>query len=163
MLFVDFEASSLAMNSWPIEIGVAWITEDLKIRAEGHLIRPEPSWEREAWSSESAAVHGIAFESLEAGVPAREVCAWFADLSAGCILASDAPEFDKRWLDGLLEAGRTTQDFRVIDFDQLVRTVFAGRGVTAVYRTLSLQPTPHRGAGDARRLAAAWRAGLRLR
>ena len=38
LVFLDFEASSLAKRGYPIE--VAWVFEDG--RAESHLIRPAP-------------------------------------------------------------------------------------------------------------------------
>ena len=38
LAFVDFEASSLAKDSYPVE--VAWVFEDGA--CEGHLIRPAP-------------------------------------------------------------------------------------------------------------------------
>ncbi len=30
-VFLDFEASGLGPQSWPIELGASWITSDLKV------------------------------------------------------------------------------------------------------------------------------------
>ena len=40
IVFLDFEASSLSDDSYPIEVG--WVFEDG--RTEAHLIRPAPAW-----------------------------------------------------------------------------------------------------------------------
>ena len=52
LLFLDFEACALGPSSWPIEIGAAWIEEG-KVRPASRLIRPHPSWPRDAWSTGS--------------------------------------------------------------------------------------------------------------
>lgn len=40
--FMDFEASSLAPDSWPIEVGLSWIDRNLKIQTYHSLIQPVP-------------------------------------------------------------------------------------------------------------------------
>jgi DNA polymerase III epsilon subunit-like protein len=62
---IDIEASSLATNSSPIEIGVAWIS-DMEIKVRASLIRPRPAWSQSAWSPQSAAIHGVPRAALEA-------------------------------------------------------------------------------------------------
>lgn len=52
-VFLDFEASSLSKQSYPIE--VAWVFEDGRHRS--HLIRPTPEWTD--WSHEAEQIHGI--------------------------------------------------------------------------------------------------------
>ena len=52
-LFVDFEASSLHVGSFPIE--AAWVREDGV--GEAHLITPEDDWHE--WSYASESIHGI--------------------------------------------------------------------------------------------------------
>ncbi len=59
LVFLDFEASSLSKQSYPVE--VAWVFEDGRSRA--FLIRPAPDWTD--WSSEAEAIHGISRELLE--------------------------------------------------------------------------------------------------
>ncbi|MBU2359980.1 MAG: hypothetical protein KKB02_13795 [Alphaproteobacteria bacterium] len=63
-VFVDFEASSLDADSWPIEVGVAWIS-DGTVHSWSSLIRPETHWKRSAWSAASAQVHGITLSDLD--------------------------------------------------------------------------------------------------
>lgn len=40
LVFIDFEASSLDSDSWPIEIGLSWIEPDGSVTSFGKLIRP---------------------------------------------------------------------------------------------------------------------------
>ena len=64
LVFLDFEASSLAKKSYPIE--VAWVFEDG--RDESHLIRPPLRWDD--WDAEAEAIHHIPRATLEAeGTP----------------------------------------------------------------------------------------------
>lgn len=47
-VFLDFEASSLDPNSWPIELGVSWITTDFQVETYANLIKPSPDWFEDA-------------------------------------------------------------------------------------------------------------------
>lgn len=123
ILFVDFEASSLLPGSFPIE--VAWVDEDGQ--AESYLIRPHEDWLDEAaghpgWSADSAAVHGIALETLLAeGAPAE----WVARRAAAALgranvmACSDSPGFDGGWLETLLDAGDIRPSPRLVDVRQV--------------------------------------------
>lgn len=73
LLFLDIEASGLRRGSFPIEVGVAWLSiVDIGSRAE--LIEPAPHWNRSSWSPDSEAVHGISRGVLACrGRPAEEV------------------------------------------------------------------------------------------
>jgi len=71
-IFNDFEASSLGEDSWPVEIGVAWLDGDA-IMVRSSLIRPHPDWPESAWSPESARIHAIARDALEAAPMAETV------------------------------------------------------------------------------------------
>ena len=85
-IFVDFEASSLGSDSYPIEIG--WTTE--AGNTVSRLIKPEPGWLD--WSSLSALMHNIPRELLTAeGISAADVALDATDASNGATLLSDAP------------------------------------------------------------------------
>lgn len=71
-IFNDFEASSLGEDSWPVEIGVAWLDGDA-IMVRSSLIRPHPDWPESAWSPESARIHAIARDAPEAAPMAETV------------------------------------------------------------------------------------------
>lgn len=99
LVFLDFEASSLAKRSYPIE--VAWIFEDG--RSESHLIRPAPGWTD--WDPAAEAIHHIDRsllfrEGADHGVVA---CRMLEALTGHDLLAS-APSWDGKWLSALLRA-----------------------------------------------------------
>ncbi|NHN88814.1 3'-5' exonuclease [Acetobacter conturbans] len=103
-IFLDNEASSLTTDSYPIEI--AWVRQDGS--NECFLIRPEPEWTD--WSEQAEALHGLSREQLmKEGHPASEVAARFLCDVKGARLVSDAPPFDRAWLETLCGvAGKTT-------------------------------------------------------
>jgi hypothetical protein len=97
--FLDFEASSLGKNSYPVE--VAWVFEDG--RSVSHLIRPTPEWTD--WAYEAEKIHGItkgllAAKGVAVGTVADEM---LRDLSDHSLYAS-APSWDGKWLSALLRA-----------------------------------------------------------
>ena len=113
-VFLDFEASSLAKQSYPIE--VAWIFENGE--AESHLIRPATGWND--WDIRSEAIHHIPRATLLGEGEAHEAVArrMVARLT-GHDLAASAPSWDGKWLSTLLRAAglprhalrlRATQD-----------------------------------------------------
>lgn len=162
LLFIDFEASSLAEHSWPIEIGLAHLTDDLEVVSEAKLNRPHPTWPENAWSPQSAAVHGVPRDTLNIADPAADVARWTLGQIRNRHLVSDAPPFDRHWLARLLE---TVSDYPVpaiIDFDALAFTTFTGLALDKVYEILARTHVPHRAAKDAARLAKAWRAGVKI-
>ena len=59
-VFLDFEASSLGKNGYPIE--VAWVFEDGD--SESFLISPIGRWT--GWDAAAEAIHGISREQLAA-------------------------------------------------------------------------------------------------
>ncbi|QPH53962.1 hypothetical protein [Pontivivens ytuae] len=163
-LFIDFEASSLSVRSWPIEIGFAWIGRNGSVASTGWLIQPDPSWDEADWSPASAAVHGIPRPALEAAVPAAEVAAWAREVIGDAVLLSDAPTFDQRWLDRLLAAGGIGEGPKIHDLDAAAADAFSARSlddegpILALYKALDRAPHPHRAEADARGLAEAWAA-----
>jgi hypothetical protein len=97
--FIDFEASSLRKNGFPIE--VAWAFEDGT--SESHLIRPAPGWRD--WDEEAEAIHHISRELLAGeGEPHEEVARRMVDALSGHDLYASAPSWDGKWLSALLRA-----------------------------------------------------------
>jgi hypothetical protein len=99
IVFLDFEASSLAKKSFPIE--VAWLFEDG--RSQSYLIRPAADWTD--WSSEAEAIHGISRHLLLAeGVAVEAVAAEMIETLTGHDLYASSPSWDGKWLSVLLRA-----------------------------------------------------------
>lgn len=161
--FLDFEASSLDADSWPIEIGIARVVDDAVV-TKARLIRPHPYWSEGAWSEASAEIHGLSRARLDAeGYDAWEVAAWFKDLNTG-IAVTDNPEFERRWLIRLLATDPPFPGVRLLDFDSYLRISLPdAAAVTRAYRSLENQgPPPHRAGPDAERLARAWASGAAM-
>ena len=100
LVFLDFEASSLSKQSYPIE--VAWMFEDG--RSEAHLIRPLPEWTD--WDDEAEAIHGISCATLlRDGTDPAHVAARMVETLGGHDLLASAPSWDGKWLSVLLRGG----------------------------------------------------------
>jgi hypothetical protein len=158
VLFLDFEASSLSRNSWPVEIGYAWI-EAGQIRSRATLIAPRADWSMDDWSEVSARVHGIPLAAIRAGDPAHEVAAE-TDAFAGFEVDSENPAWEQRWLDRL-RAGRgpriVVRPLRAVLRERLDDRA-AGDAAQALFRS----DAPHRAGPDSMRLARAWLTATRV-
>lgn len=117
LVFLDFEASSLAKNSYPIE--VAWVFEDG--RSEAHLIRPAPDWTD--WDARAEALHRLDREWLEReGTPHDVVARRMVETLGGHDLLASAPSWDGKWLSLLLRtAGLPRHSLRLRDSDDAQR------------------------------------------
>ena len=157
---LDFEASSLAQDSWPIEVGLSWLKNG-DVRTWSSLIRPAPDWCFSAWSSQSADVHGITHDALRDASAAPEVVDEFFKILDGKSLVSDAPEFDAGWLSRLLQAGGCDTVPTVADYHRVSCAQFSGLALDMLYETLERHPAPHRAGPDSARLVRAWRVAMR--
>lgn len=125
-VFLDFEASSLGDDSYPIEAG--WVFETGE--GESHLIRPADGWLD--WSLEAAAIHGLTRPVLEAdGSPHDVVARRMVDVLSGHDLFASAPSWDGKWLSVLLRrAGLPRKALTLRDTDdanaELVREILTG-------------------------------------
>lgn len=162
MIFIDFEASSLSDQSWPIEVGVAWL-DGANVVSDSKLIRPDPDWDLDDWSSQSQRVHRIAFSELQAAAPAFQVARWFMNLTRDRQLVSDAPEFDRFWLKTLLETFDLAPSVHILDFNRAAAEAFSGAALDSAHERLARLPSHHRARTDAERLAKAFRAGVKVR
>ncbi len=117
LVFLDFEASSLAKRSYPVE--VAWVFEDG--RSEEHLIRPAPGWDD--WDADAERIHGIARSTLDDdGVPHDVVAGRMVDVLGGHDLLASAPSWDGKWLSALLRsAGFPKHTLRLRDTEEAQR------------------------------------------
>ena len=114
LVFIDFEASSLSDQSYPIEVG--WVFEDGA--SEAHLIRPAPQWNE--WDTAAEAIHGIArSELVERGTAHEAVAQRMVDALSGHALFASAPSWDGKWLSALLRAaGLPRRSLRLRDTDE---------------------------------------------
>lgn len=158
-VFLDFEASSLSKQSYPIEVG--WVYEDGA--GEGYLIKPAPGWSD--WDAAAEAVHGISRQQLEREGTAHEtVCARLIEVFEGNVVYASAPSWDGHWLSMLLRAaGRPRHLLRLKDSDVVFTAAATARGGLAAERVvrarqaIDAEPVAHRALADARREWSIWR------
>lgn len=166
-VFLDFEASSLSRESYPIEVG--WVREDGV--AEDHLIRPAPGWTD--WDPSAEAIHGLTREVLlDRGEPHGEVARRVMEALAPHEVFASAPSWDGKWLSVLLRAaGFPRHALRLRDTkeadQQAAIEILAAEGPGAGLATEVAQivrqargrlagPPVHRALADARQEFAIW-------
>jgi DNA polymerase III epsilon subunit-like protein len=152
---LDFEASSLSQESWPIEVGLSWIANG-HVQTWSSLIRPDPAWNLGDWSPQSAEVHGISLSDLEDAPSAAEVAEAFLYVVGRRRLVSDATEFEAGWLSRLLRTTGRSKIPPIEDFNAVSFAVFSGYALDMLYETVERRPAPHRAGPDTARLARGW-------
>lgn len=116
--FVDFEASSLAARSYPIE--VAWTNRHGRIVS--HVISPAGIDEWTDWSPSAERIHGLSRRDLlQQGLAPADVAARLAQDLDGRVIFTDSPQFDGFWLARLFSAaGRSLPGVVIDHIDSLV-------------------------------------------
>lgn len=117
-VFLDFEASSLASGSYPIE--VAWGSSEDSI--ESHLISPAGIATWTDWSGAAQQLHGLTREQLfSEGQPPIWVARRMNEQLAGQIVYTDNPDYDGFWLEQLFKrSAGLTPVFRLAHVDDLL-------------------------------------------
>ncbi|SEP83751.1 hypothetical protein SAMN05421693_107102 [Ectothiorhodospira magna] len=113
--FLDFEASSLSEQSYPVQ--VAW--SDGEGQVECWLIRPADDWRD--WCEGAEEIHGITRESIEdEGQDIAWVCRRMNQALAGKVVFTDGVHLDRFWLRRLFVAGNAMPRFRLGDLFKLL-------------------------------------------
>jgi hypothetical protein len=168
-VFLDFEASSLGDDSYPIEVG--WAAEDGS--AEAHLIKPAASWTD--WDPAAEAVHRIPREELQRlGEPHGRVARRMLEVLGEHKLFASAPSWDGKWMSVLLRAaGLPRHALRLKGSDEAHRgaareilrghvpgdklEAIAADILKTVRRCIAAGPPPHRALPDAQIELDVWR------
>jgi hypothetical protein len=115
--FLDVEASSLDMDSYPIEI--AW--SDPSGAIESHLINPYAVEDWTDWDYNAQQIHGISRKQCrEEGVHPRWLCSRMDQvIQPGEILYADGVPFDSNWIEVLYSEGSALgyAQFKIIHSD----------------------------------------------
>jgi hypothetical protein len=162
--FLDFEASSLSNNSYPIEAG--WTQPDGRV--ESHLISPQNVPEWTDWSSASEQVHHISREELiTSGKTPSWICERMNRQLNGKTVFSDSVRYDGFWLSRLFAVAGKKAEFTLASSQDLVvkRLSPNMRGrAQALSRLAELEmiartrvPGEHRAAWDAQYLLELWK------
>jgi hypothetical protein len=108
--FVDFEASGIAPDSYPLEIAV--VAADFEYQA---LIRPVYYWTHRSFDAQD--MHGISRENLFAiGLEPSLIAAELNVRFEGARLCSDSPQ-DGFWLGTLYEAAGIEPSFEMLSME----------------------------------------------
>ena len=155
LAIIDFEASSLEQDGYPIEVGLAvWPGPEAAITGWSTLIQPAGEWSRCGhWSPASAKVHGIRGRDLLAtGQPVERVAAALNErLGSGGVAWCDGDAYDIHWTNALFKAANATRRFRLGAWHQLIARLgpeMRERGL----RWLDQAPARHRAREDAEQL-----------
>lgn len=110
-VFIDVESSGLEAGSFPVEIAVS----DDALAMRSWLVRPEPGWSPRDWERVRA-IHGLTWEDVLAGMPARVVADELESVIGERIAISDAPSYDSEWIDRLYASIGRRRPFRIADY-----------------------------------------------
>ena len=158
---IDFEATSLEMDSFPIEVGVAIAHAPSNITTWSAIIEPAKGWNiAEAWEPAAERVHNIVGKALAAGEPVDEVMKRLNELlgpvgHAWC----DGGAYDQHWFRRLCQASRVKSTFRLWDIGGLF--VLDRRAHNRFAEALSKSEAPHRAGADAARVCGALSCSIR--
>ena len=112
-LFIDFEASGIAPDSYPIEVAV--VSSETSFSS---LITPARYWTH--WSFVAQDMHGLCQDQLrQRGDTPVAVAKQMNQLFAGQVLCSDSPQ-DGFWLDVLYEAAELMPPFELKPLEMFV-------------------------------------------
>lgn len=113
-IFLDIEASGLDKASYPIEI--AW--NDAKGNITSFIIKPHPEWTY--WSDEAEKLHRIYREELEeSGITLNDACDRLDAELSGRGIYSDAPFYEKQWLDKLYQTANRRRPFAILGISRI--------------------------------------------
>jgi DNA polymerase-3 subunit epsilon len=159
--FIDFEASSLSRESYPIEVGVAKLDlETGGISSWGMLIRPSVGWME--WSIESQGIHNISPTMLHNYGESAMLVADTLNARLGTSrVYCDSPDYDGRWNQRLFYARGIAPTFKIgsiweplmgMSFDSGLSDAELQEWLTKTKAALNA-PNPHRAVPDAELLA----------
>jgi hypothetical protein len=161
---IDFEASSLDVGNFPIEVGLAmWRGPDDPIYCWSTLLKPIEEWRQNGhWSKASQAVHGIRQDDLRFGVsPRYAALALNYALSTRGVAFCDGGSFDRHWAQMLFKAAKMAPAFGLGDLEALEGYLDAGSAARMLAWTNSAE-IAHRAGADAVAHLRALAAGLQI-
>jgi len=161
---IDFEASSLDVGNFPIEIGLAmWRARDEPIYCWSTLLKPTDEWRQHGhWSKASQAVHGIKQGDLSLGVSPRYAALVLNyALSTRGVAFCDGGSFDRHWAQMLFKAAKVAPAFGLGDLKALEGYLDAGSAARMLAWTNSAE-IAHRAGADAAAHLRALAAGVQI-
>lgn len=155
LIVIDFEATALTLESYPIEVGVAVAAGPFTpITTWSTLIAPQNAWDMTAqWDPDAQRVHGISRRDLRQGMSAREAMIALNDAVGPSDAWCDGGHYDAYWLETLANAAGVRPSFKLCDIGTLLAA--NPRSASRYREVLARQATPHRAGPDAALICAA--------
>ncbi|MFK4135950.1 hypothetical protein ACI2KR_27250 [Pseudomonas luteola] len=142
--FIDFEASGIAPDSYPVEVAVVSLRQQFT-----SLIKPVSYWEH--WSYDAQDMHQLSRAVLlSEGVSPHDVASQMNALFSGKTLCCDSPT-DTFWMDVLYEAAGIDSTFKI----KPIEVVVGAERASSMIRNLPARKA-HRALPDALILLDAW-------
>lgn len=156
LIVIDFEASALATDAYPIEVGIAIAdtpTSDPVVWST--LVSPAPSWKiDQQWDPDAERIHGITRWELRDGLTARKAMDELNQrIPNGVKVWCDGGHYDKAWLEALSQAADLAPSFELRDLSTDWRCAAQLR--ECFMQLLASTRAPHRADQDAARVLKA--------
>lgn len=150
LVVLDFEASALSLDSFPIEVGIAIMAEPgAQLASWSALIKPDPAWTLDTqWDPDAERLHGIRRLDLREGLtPRAAVAALNSRIPLDGSVWCDGGHYDLRWMERLTAAAGIKPTFTPRDLS----AAWAGDDAVAQrFRSaLAQEHRPHRAGPDA--------------
>lgn len=159
---IDFEASALDPDSYPIEVGIAiWRGPMSTITTWSSLIEPIPAWVRDGvWFEAAQKIHGIApADLMGAPSPAKVMSSINAILAGMETAVSDNPKWEDDWLRKLSHGAGIEPRFTIDGLADRLRYM-SGSDRMRMIDHVRDNPRPHRAGADALLMIQALAHGL---
>jgi len=115
MWIIDFEASGLSKQSYPIEVGLTNGSDEYQA-----LIKPMAHWQY--WSDEAEAVHTLSKSQLESdGLNPAHVAHTLNNKLSGQPVYCDSVQWDGFWCNVLFADNSIHQQFEILDIEELLK------------------------------------------
>lgn len=118
LIVIDFEASALATEAYPIEVGIAVADKPTtEPFVWSTLIKPDSSWNiDQQWDSDAERIHCIKRWDLRDGFSPREVMIELnRRIPKGATVWCDGGHYDEAWLKALCLASNVIPNFEMHD------------------------------------------------
>jgi len=153
IITLDFEASSLAAKSYPIEIGIAkWDGPGHPILGWSSLIAPPKEWStNDSWTDHAQSVHKIKPEDLNSGLNPSQAMEIANQICGTGIVLCDGGKHDAFWMSRLVQSSMIRPTFKLGSWITLLNELPATQRLK-VLSQLEADKPEHRARKDAERL-----------
>lgn len=153
LVTIDFEASSKAIKSYPVEIGIArWESFTSPIEVWSTLIIPCEEWISDGhWSQESFEIHKIPQETLHKGMTPDQILNKSSTFIGGAQAICDGGLYDSYWMLRLAACANADPNFSILYLSEFISR-YDDDDREKFFKRMEKDLPPHRAGPDAVRL-----------